>query len=71
MQTSELTLLRDKQTNEIAATKDGSIIWNITTRQTSTKEPTAFVIPLHLNAMHQQNEHLIKLIKQLGLEIEK
>ena len=71
MQTSELTLLRDKQTNEIAATKDGSIIWNITTRQTSTKDTTAFVIPLSLNSMHQQNENLITLIKILGLCLEK
>lgn len=71
---SDVVLLRAKGTSRIYATVDGIRYENLTDgvcgRLTQEEATGIFTIPLNLNAMHQQNENLIKLIKILGLCLE-
>lgn len=69
MQTSELTLLTHTASKHIITTEGE----NLTTGEQVDKPirgTGTYTIPSALNSMHQQNENLIKIIKQLGLAIE-
>lgn len=71
---SNVVLLRAIGTSRIFATVDGERFENLTDstcgRLDKEKATGVFTIPLTLNAFHQQNENLIKLVTQLGLAIE-
>lgn len=70
MQTSELTLLTHTASKHIVTTEGE----NLTTGEQVNKPIRGtgeYTIPTALNSMHQKNENLIKLIKILGLCLEK